>query len=726
MGWFFLFFVVSGFCSILYEIVWLRLSMAQFGVTSAMVSIVLSMFMAGLGLGSWLSGHLIRRYSGRIRFPALRLYALAELLIGVSALLVPLQLQWGRSLLQHVGVSSSGAYYIASGIWVALTLVPWCACMGATIPVAMLAIQNTLHEEAQRSFSFLYLANVLGAMAGATLPLLLIELYGFRGTLKVGAGMNGLLAASALSLSFKRTSQETTIASLEDEAVVTLKPPIENTKLLALLFTTGLTSMGMEVVWIRQFTPYLSTVVYAFASILGLYLLSTFMGSQIYRRWSRNHKQEGRLIWIFLGLFALLPLMTANPAIHLSRLLRLVLGIVPFSGVLGFVTPMLVDRWSGGDPDRAGSAYAVNVVGCILGPLVSGFLLLPLMSERWVLFAFSLPWLVIGAYPRLSSAFGETRPEIAWQRYLSYGVTIVALVLVFEGRGYEDRFDHRVVLRDNTATTIATGSGMRKLLLVNGYGITGLATVTKIMAHLPMAFLDHPPQNSLVVCFGMGTTYRSLLSWRLPTIAVELVPSVPRIFWYYHSDGDELLRSPLSQVVIDDGRRYLERAADQYDVIALDPPPPVEAAGSSLLYSVEFYNMAKQRLRSGGILQQWLPGGDAADRAAVARALMESFPYVRVFRDRVGRGVFFLASSSLIPNRTAEELAQRMPATAAKDLVEWEQGSTPEAIFGALLKNEIPSAQLIAEAPRAPALRDDLPVNEYYLLRRRLMPMRWQ
>jgi spermidine synthase len=241
-----------------------------------------------------------------------------------------------------------------------------------------------------------------------------------------------------------------------------------------------------------------------------------------------------------------------------------------------------------------------------------------------------------------------------------------------------------------------------------------------------MAFLDHPPQNSLVVCFGMGTTYRSLLSWRLPTTAVELVPSVPRTFWYYHSDGEELLRSPLSRVVIDDGRRYLERAIDQYDVIALDPPPPVEAAGSSLLYSVEFYNTAKQRLRSGGILHQWLPGGDAADRAAVARALMESFPYVRVFRDRAGRGVFFLASSSPIPNRTAEELAQRMPATAAKDLVEWEQGSTPESIFGALLKNEIQSAQLIAEAPRAPALRDDLPVNEYYLLRRRLMPRRWQ
>src|SRR5271166_6029476 len=86
--WFFLFFIISGFCSILYEIVWLRLAMAQFGVTSALVSIVLSMFMAGLGLGSWLSGRLIRQYGRNIDFPVLRLYAAIEFLIGTGALVV--------------------------------------------------------------------------------------------------------------------------------------------------------------------------------------------------------------------------------------------------------------------------------------------------------------------------------------------------------------------------------------------------------------------------------------------------------------------------------------------------------------------------------------------------------------------------------------------------------------------------------------------------------------
>jgi predicted membrane-bound spermidine synthase len=483
---------------------------------------------------------------------------------------------------------------------------------------------------------------------------------------------------------------------------------------LALLFLTGLTSIGMEVVWIRQFTPYLGTVVYAFASILATYLVSTFIGLQIYRLWSRRNRREGNLIWVLLGLFALLPLLAANPAIHISRLLRLIVGIAPFSGVLGFLTPLLVDRWSVGDPARAGKAYAVNVLGCILGPLLSGFLLLPLISERWVLFVLSLPWLLMAFRPA-----GPSGKRLDWQAGISYAVVLSALALVFTQKSYEDQFGHGEVLRDNTATIVAMGEGRNKHLWVNGVGITGLTPITKFMAHLPLSFLDHPPKNALVVCFGMGTTYRSLMSWDIPVTAVELVPSVPRVFGYFHADGPALLRSPLSRVVIDDGRRYLERTYEQYDVITIDPPPPVQAAGSSLLYSKEFYAIIRRRLRPGGILQQWLPGGDAVVRAAVARALRGSFPYVRVFHSAEGWGYHFLASESPLPNPTAAELAQRLPAKAATDFLEWGPETTPEGQFADVLKREISLDDLIQQAPTASALRDDRPVNEYYLTRRR-------
>src|SRR5215831_14487315 len=103
MLWYFVFFFISGFCSILYELVWLRLAMAQFGVTTALVSIVLSVFMAGLGLGSWVSGWLLEKYMPD-RSSALRIYALTESLIGVSALLVPFELHLGRRLLHNLAI----------------------------------------------------------------------------------------------------------------------------------------------------------------------------------------------------------------------------------------------------------------------------------------------------------------------------------------------------------------------------------------------------------------------------------------------------------------------------------------------------------------------------------------------------------------------------------------------------------------------------------------------
>jgi spermidine synthase len=741
VAWFLVFFFVSGLCSVLYELIWLRLAMAQFGVTSALVSIVLSMFMAGLGLGSWASGYFIHRRERSITFPALRLYALTELLIGISAVVVPREFVLGRTLLSSLPVYSSAAYYLASGVWIALTLLPWCACMGATFPVAMLAIRNSFPQDAQRSFSYLYVANVCGAVAGALLPLLLIELYGFHGTLKVGAAMNVLLAAGAMALTLRPThtpvpaSADSNAADSSrdvsrDKALSArqtrsqLQPhsdsaPLVTNSLLALLFGTGCASMGIEVVWIRQFTPYLGTVVYAFALILATYLLATFFGSRIYRRRSRTHEQQG-LPWVWLGFTALLSSVTASPQFHLSPALRLLLGVAPFSGVLGFITPMLVDRWSGGDPEKAGSAYAVNVLGCIVGPLLSGFLLLPLIGERWVALIFALPWLVIGANPRWWSLRGEkTGHSSGLRQAVAYAAIGLSLIAVFISKGYEDRFAQRVLLRDNTATVIATGEDMGKRLLVNGVGMSTLTPITKMMAHLPLAFLDHPPQKALVICFGMGTTYRSLLSWNISATAVELVPSVPSVFWYFHPDGPQLLRSPLSHVVIDDGRRYLERTSEDYDVITIDPPPPLAAAGSSMLYSTQFYAAIRQHLVPGGILQQWLPYGDVVEKSAVAEALRDSFPYVRVFqRLPEGRLVHFIASAQPIPARTPRELVSRMPSSAIQDLMEWGPEDTPELEFAALLDNEVPIDAMIAADLHVPALQDDRPANEYYVLRR--------
>ena len=199
-----------------------------------------------------------------------------------------------------------------------------------------------------------------------------------------------------------------------------------------------------------------------------------------------------------------------------------------------------------------------------------------------------------------------------------------------------------------------------------------------------------------------------------------MIPSVPQLFGYFHDDAAAILRSAHARIVIDDGRRFLEASHEQYDVIIVDPPPPPQATGSSLLYSVEFYDIAKQHLSPGGILQVWYPGinDEPVIVSSVTKAIENSFPYVRAFPSFDDFGIHFLASSTPFELGTAAELAQRMPHAAAADFVEWGPGTSSEQQFEQVLSREIPLDKLTSKAPGAPALRDDRPVNEYYLLRR--------
>ncbi len=485
--------------------------------------------------------------------------------------------------------------------------------------------------------------------------------------------------------------------------------------------------MGAEVVWVRLYTPSLSTVVYAFAIILGLYLIATDLGSLYYRRSKHSAAiLESGALWVALGASVVAAFLAADPRLPLPGIVRVALGIMPFSLLVGFATPGILDRYSGGDPDRAGTAYAINIVGCVLGPVVAGFLFLPVLGERYSLCAFAVPWFIAGFtyLPRLaSSSKGLLSPGVLACSILTLGSAAAAVA----AKGFEEQYSPREVRRDSTATIVATGASRAdKRLLVNGVGITNLTPITKMMVHLPNAFLPHPPRKGLVICFGMGTTHLSMLSWGIESTAVELVPSVPGLVSFFHPNAAELMKSPRSRVVIDDGRSYLERSSDRYDVITIDPPPPVEAAGSSLLYSKEFYSTAIRRLTDEGILQQWLPQGDPIVVASVARALHESFPYVRAFGSIEGWGTHFLASKSPIPVLTASELAKKLPAAAAADLLEWGPASTAQGQFELVTKHEIPLDSLMEQASAATALKDDRPVNEYFILRRMRDPAFWQ
>ena len=739
MRWYFAFFLVSGYCSLVYEIVWLRLAMAEFGVTTPFIAIVLSVFMGGLALGSWGGGVLTRRIGSRTRVLPLRLYAAAEIVIGISGVVVPYVFVSGRTFIAPIAKGAawdSASYYLASGAWIAVALLPACVAMGATFPFAMAAIRDEFGDQADRSFSYLYLANVIGAAAGTVIAaFVLIELLGFRGTLRLSAALNGILAVAALARSSSPASG--TVAGLEGRVEIAPAPPHSRRSagILAGVFVTGLASMAMEVVWIRQFTFYIGTVVYAFASVLALYLVATFVGSRLYRSAIRAYAGHpariGVWAWTAVGLLGLLPLITADPRIPLAawsvpEVVRVIVGIVPFCGAVGVLTPMMIDRWSSGDPGRAGAAYAMNVLGSLLGPLVAGFWLLPAMGERSALLVLSLPLFVMGlvSVVRPAVVMGPDAVPVGTRTagLLFAGVVAASVLVTVTSKSWEEVLlrPSDEARRDHTATAIAATSPNGKVLVINGRTHAYSTTVTKTMAHLPLAFLGRPPDHALVVAFGMGTTFRSLLSWNIDTTAVELVPSVPALFGHFHQNAVQVLASPRAHVVIDDGRRFLDRSTDLYDVITIDPPPPAEAAASSLLYSKEFYATARARLRPDGVLQQWLPYAELPILVSVTRALRDSFPHVRAFHYQQGglSGFHFLASMQPIPIASGAVLASRLPPSAVTDFLEWGPERTAERQFDWILAGEKPISALIALAPGVPAVQDDRPYNEYYFLRR--------
>jgi len=292
---------------------------------------------------------------------------------------------------------------------------------------------------------------------------------------------------------------------------------------------------------------------------------------------------------------------------------------------------------------------------------------------------------------------------------------------VFVSRGYEDGSFYEgphEIRRDHVATVIAHGEGMDKQLLVNGVGMTTLTPITKVMAHLPLA-VNNNAKSGLIICFGMGTTFRAMHSWGIDTTVVELSPAVTESFGFFFPDFQDVIGDPKAHIVVDDGRRYLLRGSRKFDVITLDPPPPIEAAASSLLYSKEFYEIVKGHLAPGGVLQQWFPGGgEEKILYAVARSLRESFPYVVAFKSIADWGYHFLASTSPIRDITPAEFVARLSEPAKRDLTEWNSNISIEEMAEKILSRRTDIGKLLPPGSEHMVVTDDLPYNEYFVLRR--------
>lgn len=712
-------FFLSGACSLLYQTVWLRLAFAHFGVITPVISVVISVFMMGLAIGSAGASRIAEFLQRKTGISSILMYGIAELIIACGAFLVPICFKLSSSLLLATGQTDSFSYLLFSACLLTACIILWTIAMGMTVPLALRFLQEFPNGARKGNFGMLYLANVGGALCGVAATLVFIETHGFADTLKIAMAANLLIFLVCFIWSFQQSREQTfrqeDIGSSERLLKTRNKIPI------AILFSTGFVSMALELVWTRAFTPVLGTIVYSFATLLFVYLMSTCFGSLLYKlHLQRSFAIQKSHLVIASSFCSLLPLLLNDPRIApanpASAVIVALLSIVPFCIVLGYLTPCLVDDISNGRAAIAGNLYAVNITGGIIGPLVAGYLLLPSFSVAQSMLLLAIPIFM------LSFMFEQDA-----KRQAALAVPVILIFCVSsQCKSWEDgplyTSGPYQVHRDYAATTVSWGSGMNKNLAVNGWKVTGLGNPTKMMAHIPLAYFSGTPKKALSICFGMGVTFLSELSWGINATAVELVPGVRKAFPFYFPAYAQLLDSNgPSQIVIDDGRRFLQRVDQKFDLIAVDPPPPPEAAGNSLLYSEEFYKLAKMRLSDGGIIHQMYPDWTEKNiLAAVARSIQNSFRYVKVFRtDPAGIGFHFFASDRPFPQMDAEAMYQKMPASARADLCQFKEGGgtdcRPE--LASFLKGEIDIKEILVDDPHV-VITDDRPYNEYFLLRR--------
>ncbi len=228
--------------------IWVRLAFAAFGVITPVLTVVISVFMLGLALGSWGGGKYIQPLIRVTRLQAIIFYALAELGIGASAFLVPVLFSKGVVLLMDIGGTDSYSYLVLSSLsslLILFSLLPWCALMGATFPFMMAFVRQS-EPAATSSFGLLYLANSLGAMVGTfAATFVFVELYGFHRALWIGGALNFLRVAASLAIGLDSPYQESTL-HVSRQGVSFPNNGTRKRLNYAFLFSTGFVSMALD------------------------------------------------------------------------------------------------------------------------------------------------------------------------------------------------------------------------------------------------------------------------------------------------------------------------------------------------------------------------------------------------------------------------------------------------------------------------------------------------
>jgi predicted membrane-bound spermidine synthase len=187
-------FFVSGFAALLYQVVWQRSLYAIYGINIESVSVVVTAFMLGLGIGSFVGGALSKRRA----FPCILVFSLAELAIGLFGC-------FSLGLFRLVGSVTLGAPPIGTALATFLLVLLPTMLMGGTLPL-LVAHRVRASRNVGRSVGSLYFVNTLGsALASAAAPLVMMGSLGQTVTVRVAAVLNLLVSVSAFVLSRRST-----------------------------------------------------------------------------------------------------------------------------------------------------------------------------------------------------------------------------------------------------------------------------------------------------------------------------------------------------------------------------------------------------------------------------------------------------------------------------------------------------------------------------------------
>lgn len=734
-------FLLSGAAGLTYEVVWSRQLVLVFGNTTQAVAAILTGYFLGMAVGNVLGGKLADRVHS-----AVRLYGLLELVLVAIVLMTPTLFGGIREVYRtaYAGLETTPGLLIAVRFVLAIVAVaPATVLMGATLPALSRHLARR-SDDLGSVFSRLYAANTIGAVAGAAVAgFVSIELLGLSGTLVAGTLLSG--TAGIIALAIAQIDRDPRAVTHPESAATPVAPPSSSTGgavslrrvALVVSFVSGATSLGYQSLWTRLLASGSGSSSYVFSGILVFFLGGLALGALIVGLVSRRAFDAvawlGRIQFLIAAFAALGTIAIGREQLPGSPgLLLWPLVVLPTATAIGLSLP-LAARLAATDDAHVGAdsgvLLGVNTAGVVVGTVVVPFVAMPVLGSPMSVLVLAAGNVALGAFLLLGDR--SRLPRAARTARVALGGSTLGLVVAIGVSGLavdpsiaaiRARGQLYASREDEIASVQAGQTGGVPQLWVAGTSMTSLTVDARLMPVLP-AIARPDARRLLVIAFGMGSSYRTGLVLGDQVDGVELVPSVPGMFVYFYPDARAVLADPNGRLLIADGRNYVELTDNTYDIIVADPPPPLESAGTGVLYAQEFYAAAARRLNPGGIMMEWIPYGQTLDEFRThVRTFRSVFAEVTLVLGPGGNGVFMLGSAT--PIHLDQEAVRTLLAERTTVVPDISSAADSPVHTADAWAEVIPTLVLGTGsgvdrfAGPGPVITDDRPLTEYYMLRR--------